>query len=86
MPACSFERSAFTPNTMSQNIRESSARPEATAIAGKERAGDGRHRSSAIRLRVGSTTDPGLLRTPVSVIQDRPIVEADALSGGDQCR
>lgn len=24
MPACSFQRSAFTPNTMSQNIRESS--------------------------------------------------------------
>ncbi len=27
MPACSFQRSAFTPNTMSQNIRESSAAP-----------------------------------------------------------
>jgi 4-oxalocrotonate tautomerase len=27
-------------------------------------------------------TDPGLQRTPVLVIQDRPIVEADALSGG----
>jgi hypothetical protein len=37
MPACSFQRSAFTPDTMSENIRESSARPEATAMAERAR-------------------------------------------------
>jgi hypothetical protein len=40
MPACSFQRSAFTPDTMSENIRESSARPEATAMAERARRPD----------------------------------------------